>query len=199
MAQTAQRDSRDGSVELDYDNLIVRGPSTFLGQVTFSNFINGITWPRAYKFTANAYNYVAPGSAQLPLNTQVVVYNDFNTAPTNSHTNYFTVSDPGGTITNVAAGTHYMSIVCRLTIPGLGLNVLGSFQMQLMRDPAGAPPLEILDQQFHTVTSVTAPFANEFTLRAIDLPSQQNDTYFIQITASVNFTVNPEVTIIINK
>lgn len=198
MAQAAQRDSRDGSVELDYDDLIIRGPTTFIGPVTFNNSVSGFTWPRSYKFTADPFNYLtASGTVQLPLANQVVTFNDFNTPPTNSHTNYFNISDPGGLITKTAAGSTLLHIRVRLTVSGAGLNVLGNYQLNL-QGGQGAPPLPNLDQYYITVTSIAAPLATEITLNAV-VPSLQNDVYAVIITATQDFTVTPEVLIMVEK
>lgn len=191
-------DSRNENVELDYNNLRVRGPIEFLDDVTFNGgFLIGVVWPRLYKVTGTDYVY-GGGSIEstIPLTAQTVLYNDFAIPPTNTHTGYFTVANTGIVTATIPSGTARFHILARIACP-LGFTVAAEILFKLYVNPAGASPPFALDSVM--LNPVALGVTQEVVKMESIYPGGPGDTFYVTIQSASVPTVILELAVSVLK
>lgn len=189
---SAFQDSREGKVIFDYDQLEIKGPTTFDNTVTYNSFVDNYTWPRLYDVgNGTAYIFAGGAATPIPIALTTVITDDFLTPPTLTHTGYFTIN-ANGTITWVNPAAYYR-IEARIT--GAFTTATNHFEVALVYTPNGGSPITLTDEN-HTVPAA-APFKTVFNLQS-EGKAFAGDTWQLTI-AGTAVTVTPEVKIWVIK
>jgi hypothetical protein len=140
--------------------------------------------------------YVPSGETFIPLTTQTVTVNDFVSAPTNSHLNWFSVANSGFITVANQVGSIYFNILARIIGNG-GFTLVGEQLFKLWVDPAGATPAKELSSVM--INPVLGAPTQNIVLLQSNWIAQAGDVFYVTLESAVAPTVQLEYQITVLK